>query len=263
MELVCFGCAALFLIAGEELTTRISEPVPTGLHFDASSGLVAKNGNLPASPPKANLCKRAKDAYVVNGQRFVPLGLNEAYIEEGLASWFGDEVSGNRTTCGEVVNNNSMTAVHTILPLPSRVRVTNLENGKSIFLLVNDRGSFSSDRIISVSEEAARQLGFIEQKLARVRVERLDLGKSESAQRDEPRIGNVYLETERVFGAYNAATSAASLEGTLEVATEIVELIRDESYRIRIGPFDSMEAAERARAILIIRRQRELNLVVE
>lgn len=264
MNLVSSTCVALALFSGVELSAVDTEPVQLrGLQMDADAELVASQDDPTPSLPQTNVCKRANNAYVVNGRRYVPLGAVEAYDESGLASWFGDEVSGRQTVCGESVNKDAMTAMHTILPLPSKVRVTNLESGISVILRVNDRGPFSSNRIISVSEEAARRLGFVAQKTAQVRVERLNFGKPVSVQPDKPQPRVMYLETDKVFGAYNAATAAATLKELLGVSTEIVELIRDESYRIRIGPFDSMEAAEKARAVLIIRRQQELNLVVE
>ncbi len=117
--------------------------------------------------------------YVVAGKRYVPMSPEAAqrYREEGLASWYGYE-SGRMTANGEAFNPNGLTAAHKYLPIPTFVRVTNLENGRSIIVRVNDRGPFpngqnppSAERIIDLSMGAAKRLGFYAKGLARVRVE--------------------------------------------------------------------------------------------
>ncbi len=93
------------------------------------------------------------------------------YSETGIASWYGPGFDGKQTANGEVFNRHRLTAAHRTLPLPSMVRVTNLENGRSIKLRVNDRGPFAKSRIIDVSEKAASLLGFQSQGTAKVKVE--------------------------------------------------------------------------------------------
>ena len=95
------------------------------------------------------------------------------YDETGLASWYGEEtaVLGRPTANGEVFDPNIATAAHKTLPLPSVVRVTNLDNGKSLVVRLNDRGPFAPGRIIDLSHEGARLLGFVEQGIAKVRVQ--------------------------------------------------------------------------------------------
>ena len=95
------------------------------------------------------------------------------YDETGLASWYGEEtaVLGRPTANGEVFDPNIATAAHKTLPLPSVVRVTNLDNGKSLVVRLNDRGPFSPGRIIDLSHEGARLLGFVKQGIAKVRVQ--------------------------------------------------------------------------------------------
>jgi rare lipoprotein A len=92
------------------------------------------------------------------------------YDETGIASWYGPQFHGQRTANGEIFDANALTAAHRTLPMPVNVRVTNLENGRSLILRVNDRGPFSRGRIIDVSERAAELLGFKNQGTARVRV---------------------------------------------------------------------------------------------
>ena len=127
---------------------------------------------------------RVKTApYVVAGRRYVPMSFEQAknYREEGLASWYGYE-SGKMTANGEVFNPNGLSAAHKYLPIPMFVKVTNLENRKSVIVRVNDRGPFpsvhnakSGERIIDLSMGAAKKLGFYSKGLARVRVEAIQV----------------------------------------------------------------------------------------
>ncbi len=94
-----------------------------------------------------------------------------AYDETGIASWYGAKFDGGRTANGEIFDMNALSAAHRTLPLPSVVRVTNLENGRSMVLRVNDRGPFSRGRIFDVSRRAAQLLGFHRVGTARVRVQ--------------------------------------------------------------------------------------------
>lgn len=126
--------------------------------------------------------------YTVNGHHYVPMTLAAAqtYNETGLASWYGEETrrqkGGHMTANGELFNPRALTAAHKYLPLPIHVQVTNLENGRSIIVRVNDRGPFpsrynpnSGKRIIDLSRGAAEQLGFVDQGVAKVRVETIQL----------------------------------------------------------------------------------------
>jgi len=134
-------------------------------------------------PPKEAIRrdKVKKAPYVVNGRRYVPMSLEASrnYEETGIASWYGYETyrqkDGHMTANGEAFHPNGLTAAHKYLPLPTFVKVTNLENRRSIILRVNDRGPFVEGRIIDLSAGAARKLGFYEQGTARVRVEALEV----------------------------------------------------------------------------------------
>lgn len=96
------------------------------------------------------------------------------YKEEGTASWYGPDFHAKRTANGEKYDMNALTAAHRTLPLPSIVRVTNLENGRSLVVRVNDRGPYARNRVIDVSKKVAQLLGFLEQGTAKVRVEVLE-----------------------------------------------------------------------------------------
>ncbi len=108
--------------------------------------------------------------YQISGQWYFPAE-DPAYDRVGLASWYGREFHGNPTANGETFNARHITAAHTTLPMPVLVRVTNLENGQSLLVRVNDRGPFVDGRLIDVSEAAAEKLGFRGQGIARVRVQ--------------------------------------------------------------------------------------------
>lgn len=92
------------------------------------------------------------------------------YRQVGMASWYGDDFHGKRTANGDIYNTNHMTAAHTTLPLPCIVLVKNLTNGRSVKLMVNDRGPFAKNRIIDVSEAAAKFLGFRNKGTEKVKV---------------------------------------------------------------------------------------------
>lgn len=107
--------------------------------------------------------------YVVAGQTFVPRH-EPNYDRTGIASWYGDDFHGRLTANGEVFDKYRLTAAHPTLPLPSLVRVTNLENGRTAILRVNDRGPFLHGRLIDLSHASAVELGFLKRGTARVRV---------------------------------------------------------------------------------------------
>lgn len=120
-------------------------------------------------PPAPGL--RTQKPYQINGVWYYPLPTAEGYSEEGLASWYGKDFHGKPTSCGEPYDMFAMTAAHKTLPLGTHVKVTNLENQRSIILRVNDRGPFVGGRIIDLSCGAAQELGSYGRGLARVRVE--------------------------------------------------------------------------------------------
>ncbi|MAI29133.1 MAG: hypothetical protein CMP38_02875 [Rickettsiales bacterium] len=112
--------------------------------------------------------------YKINGKWYYP-AINYEYDEVGYASWYGPGFHGKKTANGEIFNQNKISAAHRTLPLPSVVKVTNLENGKVLsFVRVNDRGPFARNRIIDLSKEAAKELGFVNKGVTKVRVEILE-----------------------------------------------------------------------------------------
>lgn len=108
--------------------------------------------------------------YQIKGVWYYP-AVNYSYAETGIASWYGPKFHKKRTANGQIFDMNAITAAHRTLPLPSMVRVTNLQNGRSLKVLVNDRGPFARGRIIDLSRKSAQLLGFERAGTARVRVE--------------------------------------------------------------------------------------------
>lgn len=110
------------------------------------------------------------DPYKIKGKTYIP-EIDYKYDKVGIASWYGDDFHCKKTANGEKFNKNELSAAHKTLPLPSVVKVTNLGNGKSINVVVNDRGPFAHDRIIDLSEKSAIALGMKNQGIAKVRVQ--------------------------------------------------------------------------------------------
>jgi len=159
------------------------------LDWELAHGEIDSIDDLP--PVEAIRRDRVKNSpYTVKGQRYVPMSVAEAgtYREDGIASWYGYETSrqkdGQMTANGERFVPAGFSAAHKYLPLPTYVKVTNLENGREIIVRVNDRGPFpsvhnsgSGDRVIDLSLGAAKRLGFYQQGTARVRVETIDVAE--------------------------------------------------------------------------------------
>jgi rare lipoprotein A len=125
----------------------------------------------PGEPvPKGGGTYRVGRPYVVGGRTYVPEE-NINYSAEGMASFYGDDFHGRYTANGEVFDMNSISAAHPTLPMPSYVRVTNLNNHRSLVVRVNDRGPYANDRIIDLSVQCAKLLGFYGHGLAKVRVD--------------------------------------------------------------------------------------------
>ena len=156
-------CAAAVLCA---LLANCSSGVDSRYGVSASPRVVSDGDPVP----KGGGVYRVGAPYVVAGQTYYPEE-NPHYRAEGLASWYGEDFHGRQTANGEIFDLNGISAAHPTLPLPSYVRVTNLSNGRSLIVRVNDRGPYHSNRIIDLSAKAARLLGFSNAGTAWVRVE--------------------------------------------------------------------------------------------
>src|ERR1700754_3449246 len=121
--------------------------------------------------PKGGGTYRVGKPYTVDGRMYAPAEEDVNYREDGVASWYGDDFHGRLTANGEVFDMDGLSAAHKTLPMPCYARVTNLSNGKSLIVRVNDRGPYHGDRLIDVSHKAAELLDFKGNGVARVRVE--------------------------------------------------------------------------------------------
>jgi len=175
--------------------------------------------------------------YTIDGVTYEVLDNHLGYKVTGLASWYGAKFHGHETSNGEIYNLYLASAAHKTLPIPCYARVTNLANGKSIIVRVNDRGPFHPDRVIDLSYGAAVKLGYMELGTAQVQVEVLQVAGADD------RRGTVdgdyrYLQ----LGAYSSQASALRLQDTLQqllappVFVSPVESGGNLLYRVRIGP---------------------------
>jgi rare lipoprotein A len=141
-------------------------------------------GDGPGGPPPVNLDKMAdatpraeplnrgaNEPYTALGRKYIPYTSLKVYRARGVATWYGRKFHGKKTASGERYDMYAMSAAHTILPIPSYARVTNLSNGKSVVVRINDRGPFHADRIIDLSYAAAYKLGYVGAGSAKVEVE--------------------------------------------------------------------------------------------
>lgn len=124
--------------------------------------------------PVAPFTPGNKTPYQVFGEVYEVMPDSFGYLEIGVASWYGKKFHGRLTSNGEVYDMYQVTAAHKTLPIPSMVKVTNLDNGKHVILRINDRGPFHDNRIIDLSYAAAKELGYSDKGLAPVVVEALD-----------------------------------------------------------------------------------------
>jgi rare lipoprotein A len=145
-----------------------------GLGYGALLGVAVALAGCSGSRPPAAQHFKIGAPYQVDGKWYYPQFVS-AYEATGIASWYGDDYDGRATANGETYDAGALTAAHPTLQLPCLVRVTNLENGRSLVLRVNDRGPFVKNRLIDLSQAAAHELGFEDQGLARVRVQYLGL----------------------------------------------------------------------------------------
>jgi rare lipoprotein A len=199
-------------------------------------------------------------SYEVFGQTYHVMDSADDYVEQGVASWYGTKFHGRRTSSGEPYDMYAMTAAHTSLPLPTYVQVTNLENRRSVVVKVNDRGPFARNRIIDLSYAAAHRLGMVEQGTALVEVRALNPGEpqrhmaSGDAASPLPVASGAGAGPAAIFvqvGAFSSRVNAEQLLTRLNghdlgrAASKEAQSADRPVYRVRIGPLDSVEVADR------------------
>lgn len=211
--------------------------------------------------------------YKIRGQWYYPAE-DYGYSEVGTASWYGEDFHAKYTANGEVYNMHTLTAAHRTLPLPSIVRVTNLENGRSLVLRVNDRGPFAKNRIIDISKRGAQLLGFQNKGTAKVRVEIMAeeskdlkqaiLNKTETKlaqQLPEDNAGAVRSYTSQQAlkgkyfvqaGSFSSREMADDLTARLtrfgNISTMPADVNGNRYYRVRMGPYTCEADARKALA---------------
>jgi rare lipoprotein A len=224
--------------------------------------------------PKREPITRAgnKSPYTVLGKTYHLLPTAKGYRARGTASWYGTKFHGRTTANGEKYDVYAMTAAHTTLPIPTYVRVTNLENGRQAVVRVNDRGPFAHGRIIDLSYAAATKLGFAHKGTALVEVEAIDVDNwppprapaststaSQPLPQSSPQPSSVRgaLRVERPFyvqvGAFGNPQGAEQLRRRLQGATAYPVEIHSAGalYRVRVGPLATRSEAEQVRAALL------------
>jgi rare lipoprotein A len=223
------GVVALLALAGCAREPLRPEPPPSPVAPPAGAGVPrdeprAKHGNPPF--------------YEVGGRRYVVLPSAVGYVERGIASWYGPDFHGGRTSTGETYDMDAMTGAHPTLPLPTWVRVTNLENGRSVVVRLNDRGPFAKGRIIDLSRAAAEQLDMVRAGTARVEVVSL-AGTAAPAAAAVPAADAAYYAQ---AGAFGSRENAEALAARLRAAGIPGVTVTDASaggralFRVRAGP---------------------------
>jgi len=210
-----------------------------------------------AQPRPEPLNRHANDPYIVFGKEYVPEKDFSAHRKQGTASWYGRKFHGQRTWSGEIYDMYAMTAAHPTLPIPSYARVTNLQSGKSVVVRINDRGPFSSGRMMDLSFAAAYKLGFAETGIAAVEVESIVFAAVAAPQRaaaageagDIPvskETAGIYLQ----LGAFSSRANAQSFRDSigkqlswLKRTIRIQE--RGKLFRLHLGPYANRDEAKR------------------
>jgi len=180
--------------------------------------------------------------YIVRGQTYRPYTTGHGYIETGVASWYGPGFHGKTTANGERYNQNAMTAAHKLLPFNTNIRVTNLSNGRSVVVRINDRGPFVASRVIDLSHEAARRLDMVQAGTARVRLEAVEGGKS-ILTRDGDMLGRFYVQ----IGAFKVKDNANRLLQTVRgqgLGGRVLYNKNSDLHNVQIGPYPSVDQAD-------------------
>lgn len=200
--------------------------------------------------------------YVVNGKEYRVIDQHRGFKEQGIASWYGTKFHGYATSNGETYSLYEMSAAHRSLPIPVYVKVTNLDNGRTAIVRVNDRGPFHSDRIIDLSYAAAVKLGYANRGTARVEIEVIDTDNTHAVSREAARY---YLQV----AAFSQLTSANALQQKLSEGLAYPVMIASSSdrgsamHRVRVGPFVDYYSAQAAKKVLQQQWSGESHLVVE
>lgn len=214
-------------------------------------------GATPESPARtfpARELKPYQRPYTVNGVRYDPLLDHRGYVEEGIASWYGADFHGLKTSNGEIYDMHAMTAAHKTLPLGVFVKVRNLSNNREAVVRVNDRGPFVKGRLIDLSYAAAHALDVADPGTAPVRVEALGTqvrdARGQVSYQPLPSydIGSYAVQLAAFTLPENAQRLASEMKSKVGAADVREERINSKRfYRVRAGRYRTIEEAEAAR----------------
>jgi rare lipoprotein A len=201
--------------------------------------------------------KAGQKPYTIDGKRYEPLASHEGFVQEGIASSYGRDFHGRKTSSGEPFDMNAMTAAHKTLPLGVFVKVRHKRTGKEITVRINDRGPFVRERIIDLSEGAAQKLDMIQEGLAPVKVTALGYKiETKTKSEEEPpqyrspgsydtgRFALQITALKHRTNAYRYADELRKKYGSADVQEAIVS--GDTFYRVRLGHYSSLLSAQSA-----------------
>src|SRR5690606_21356349 len=273
VAVACLLLALLSACSSAPVTQSQGGAAPTSKPRPAQDGApdyFKDVSQIPDAVPVPHTGAFKASPYRVLGRNYNPMKDGRNYRESGLASWYGTKLHGQLTANGEPYDLYGMTAAHKTLPLPTYVRVTNLDNNRSIIVRVNDRGPFHSDRIIDLSYVGAVKLGFAERGVGRVRVEGIDpvawqqennpgyLVKAQPAVTPtRPAPAASVATSGSAVGPYQQVDAFASDQAAEQVRSQLqgmvsapvfVSPIEVESrtlHRVRLGPVTDHAEAER------------------
>jgi peptidoglycan lytic transglycosylase len=261
---IVFSCALSLLAAcGTLKKSEPAQPPGMGKYYQDDGPpeklpeAIAEADAVPRDEP---FHKYANRPYTVFGQTYVPVVNKDAFRQRGLASWYGKKFHGQKTSSGEAYDMFGMTAAHKTLPIPSYAKVTNVENGKSVVVRINDRGPFHSNRIIDLSYAAARKIGILAKGSGMVEVERVFAGmpasvstveaKGEAPAVESPMVAKEASGLWLQLGAFGSADSAEQFRDRvvrdLTIREPVQVVARDGLHRVRVGPYRTLEEAAAA-----------------
>jgi rare lipoprotein A len=209
-------------------------------------------------------------SYEVMGHRYYTLKSRNGYVERGIASWYGTKFDGRRTSSGEPYDLYKMTAAHKTLPLPTYARVNNLKNGRSVIVKINDRGPFHPNRIIDLSYAAAAKLGILEYGTGLVEVEAINPSAPKkpmlaTSEPEKHQGSSLFLQVGAFRNRDNAQRLSSKLQNAKIGDIHIMEASNASGhiYRVRIGPLDSVDEADRLSSTLISKGYSSTQVVID
>jgi len=236
---------------------------------DSAPGRVPDVTTIPDPVPRAEprSARGNPPFYEVFGRRYYVMNEARGYNERGVASWYGTKFHGRLTSGGEAYDMYAMTAAHRGLPLPTYVRVRNLDNGREAVVKVNDRGPFHPNRVIGLSYAAATKLGILERGTGLVELEAIDPARPGVAAR--PATGGAPPDLFVQVGAFSSRDNADRLRRQLArslrhgVRIQRAEHAGRPMFRVQVGPLASVEQADAATLRLSRLGIEETRVVIE